>query len=92
MVFWSRIGIVWKAQFRDQVLQTRQFEGTTSSSTYQDVTMTYDGFGRMKTRHYPIEDAQTETTWNYNLDDSIYQIIDPRYRKCGLGRILSTVM
>ena len=63
---------------RDQVLRTRQFEGTTSGSTYQDVTMTYDGFGRMKTRHYPIEDAQTETTWNYNLDDSIYQIIDPR--------------
>ncbi len=63
---------------RDQVVKTRQYSGSTSSSTYQDVSMTYDGFGRMKTRHYPIEDDETETTWNYNLDDSISQIIDPR--------------
>ena len=40
--------------------------------------MTYDGHGRMKTRHYPIEDAATDTTWIYNSDDSIQQIIDPR--------------
>lgn len=63
---------------RDQVTRTRQYSGNTSSSIYQDVTMTYDGFGRMATRHYPIEDSGTYTSWSYNKDDSISQIIDPR--------------
>ncbi|HMS42079.1 MAG TPA: hypothetical protein PKE69_17740 [Pyrinomonadaceae bacterium] len=63
---------------RDQVLKTRQYAGTTSSSTYQDVTMSYDGHGRMATRHYPIEDSGKETSWIYNSDDSISQVIDPR--------------
>ncbi|HEY0429705.1 MAG TPA: hypothetical protein VGC76_18125, partial [Pyrinomonadaceae bacterium] len=63
---------------RDQMTNTRQYAGTTSSSTYQDVTMTYDGHGRMKTRHYPIEDANTYTAWNYNADDSIDDVTDPR--------------
>ena len=51
---------------------------TASPQTHQDVTMTYDGFGRMKTRHYPIEDPSAATTWNYNPDGSIAQIVDPR--------------
>jgi YD repeat-containing protein len=63
---------------RDQVVNTRQYAGTTGSSTYQDVSMTYDGHGRMKTRHHPIEDTNAETTWNYNADDSIQSVIDPR--------------
>jgi YD repeat-containing protein len=40
--------------------------------------MTYDGHGRMKTRHYPVEDAGTNTTWSYNADDTIQMVIDPR--------------
>ncbi len=33
----------------------------------------------MKTQHYPIdEDANTITTWIYNGDDSIQQVVDPR--------------
>ncbi|HEX8368004.1 MAG TPA: FG-GAP-like repeat-containing protein [Pyrinomonadaceae bacterium] len=64
---------------RDQVTQTRQYVGTENvNNTNQFVTMTYDGHGRMKTRHYPIEDALTETSWIYNADDSIQQVIDPR--------------
>jgi len=63
---------------RDQVTKTRQYAGTSSSTTYQDVLMTYDGHGRLKTRHYPIEDTATETTWNYNADDSVSQIVGPR--------------
>ena len=65
---------------RDQVLRTRQTDNTSTASpqTYQDVTMTFDGHGRMKTRHYPIEDTGTTTTWNHNLDDSISQVVDPR--------------
>ena len=58
--------------------------------------MTYDGHGRMKTRHYPIEDIGTNTSWNYNNDDSIDQIIDPRgaitdftYNNLGLATQIS---
>ncbi len=65
---------------RDQVVNTRQTDNTSTASpqTHQDVAMTYDGFGRMKTRHYPIEDSAAATTWNYNPDGSIAQIVDPR--------------
>jgi YD repeat-containing protein len=64
---------------RDQITQTTQYAGTENiNNTNQSVTMTYDGHGRMKTRHYPIEDSQTETSWIYNADDSIQQVIDPR--------------
>ena len=63
---------------RDQVLQTRQYAGAEGSSTHQTVTMSYDGHGRMKTRHYPIEDSGATTSWIYNNDDSIQQVIDPR--------------
>ncbi|MGB7203636.1 MAG: hypothetical protein WBD16_15425, partial [Pyrinomonadaceae bacterium] len=63
---------------RDQVTNTRQYAGATSASVFQDVTLSYDGHGRMKTRHYPIENSGAATTWNYNVDDSISQLIDPR--------------
>ena len=63
---------------RDQIVNTRQYAGAAGSQTYQDVTMSYDGHGRMKTRHYPVEDANTNTTWIYNADDSVQQTIDPR--------------
>ncbi len=35
----------------DQVTQVRQYAGPEGSGTYQDTTMTYDGYGRLKTRH-----------------------------------------
>jgi YD repeat-containing protein len=63
---------------RDQITNTRQYAGTTSSTSYRDVSMTYDGHSRMKTRHFPIEDALAETSWIYNADDSVQQAIDPR--------------
>ncbi|NOT49244.1 MAG: hypothetical protein HOP17_16055 [Acidobacteria bacterium] len=63
---------------RDQVLKTIQTDNVSNPIKTQEVTMTYDGHGRMKTRHYPIEDANTYTDWIYNADDSIQQIIDPR--------------
>jgi hypothetical protein len=55
---------------RDQITNTRQYAGSTSSSTYRDLVMTYDGHGRMKMRHYPIEDANANTTWTYNTDET----------------------
>jgi hypothetical protein len=66
---------------RDQITNTRQYDGSTSSGTYRDVTMTFDGHGRMATRHYPIEDAGTFTAWTYNADDTIAVITDPRMAK-----------
>ena len=63
---------------RDQVIRSRTYSGDVTSATYQDETASYDGHGRIKTAHDPIEDAQTETTWIYNSDDSIQQLIDPR--------------
>jgi YD repeat-containing protein len=64
---------------RDQVLETIQYAGAQNqNNTHQTVTMTYDGYGRMATRHYPIEDSNTDTSWTYNADDSIDSITDPR--------------
>lgn len=70
---------VQKFNGRDQITETSQYTGTDNvNNTHQTVTMSYDGYGRMKTRHYPIEDALTETSWVYNADDSIQHITDPR--------------
>ena len=65
---------------RDQVIKTKQTDNTSVANpqTFREVISTFDGHGRLKTRHYPIEDDETETTWNYNADDSVSQITDPR--------------
>ena len=46
---------------RDQVTQVRQYAGPEGSGTYQDTTMTYDGYGRLKTRHVPEQNAGANT-------------------------------
>lgn len=63
---------------RDQVAQVRQYAGAEGSGAYQDTTMTYDGYGRLKTRHVPQENAGAATTWTYNRDDSVNTITDAR--------------
>jgi YD repeat-containing protein len=63
---------------RDQVTQVRQYAGAETSGTYQDTTMTYDGYGRLKTKHVPEQDAGTATTWVYNTDHTIQSITDAR--------------
>jgi len=70
---------------RDQITLARQFAGPTSSTTFQDTTATYDGFGRLKQRHRPEQQADTSysastdhTTWNYNDDDTIKSVVDSR--------------
>jgi YD repeat-containing protein len=63
---------------RDQVTLVRQYAGSEGSGTYQETTMTYDGYGRLKTKHVPEQDAGTVTTWGYNLDDTIQKITDAR--------------
>ena len=70
---------------RDQVEQIRQYAGAEGSPTVQTTTMSYDGYGRLKTKHAPQEQvdqanpASTDhTTWDYNLDDTIQKITDAR--------------
>ena len=67
---------------RDQAVRTRQYSGTDSSSTYQDYTAEYDGFGRVESSHKPEQrnDSNTlkYTTYTYNLDDSIQSTTDGR--------------
>ncbi len=80
---YSTIATTYNA--RDQVTLIREFAGTTSSSNFKDTTMSYDGFGRLKTQHVPEQKvdpnnsaSSDHTTWNYNSDDTVQSIVDAR--------------
>lgn len=40
--------------------------------------MTYDGYGRLLTRHVPEQDAGTATVYAYNTDDTVQSVTDAR--------------
>jgi YD repeat-containing protein len=68
---------------RDQIVQVRQFDDLTG--VYQETGMTYDGYGRLRTKHVPEQQfdannpASTDhTTWNYNADDTVQKVTDAR--------------
>jgi YD repeat-containing protein len=63
---------------RDQVSQVRQYASAEGSGTYQDTTLTYDGYGRLKTKHAPEQSAGANTVWDYNSDDTVQKITDAR--------------
>jgi Tol biopolymer transport system component len=63
---------------RDQVTLIRQYAGTDQSSTYQDTTMSYDGYGRLQSKHAPEQNAGTATVYVYNSDDTIQSVTDAR--------------
>ena len=70
---------------RDQVVRVRQYQGPESNSIYQETTMSYDGHGRIKTRHLPEQQADPgnssstdHTTWDYNADDTLQRTTDAR--------------
>jgi len=64
---------------RDQVTLIRQWAGAENGGgAYQDTVMTYDGRGRLKTRHVPEQSAGTNTVWDYNSDDTIQKVTDAR--------------
>lgn len=48
-------------------------------------SMTYDGYGRLKTKHVPGQDENAVTTYNYNSDDTVSSVIDGR----GASKIFS---
>jgi YD repeat-containing protein len=63
---------------RDQLTQVREYAGAEGSGTYQDTTMTYDGYGRLKKKHVPEQDQNKDTVWDYNADGTIQKITDAR--------------
>ncbi|PYT00898.1 MAG: hypothetical protein DMF63_04315 [Acidobacteria bacterium] len=63
---------------RDQATSVTQYAGGESSSPSQTTTLTYDGHGRVATKHLPEYDTGTTTSWTYNPDDSIATVTDPR--------------
>lgn len=77
---------------RDQITQVRQYAGAEGSGTYQDTAMTYDGYGRLKTRHLPEQqvdpnnpNSTDHTTWTYNADGTIATVKDARGALTTLG-------
>lgn len=70
---------------RDQILSTKGYEGTESTGVFLETTMSYDGHGRLQTKHVPEQQAvpgnsatSDHTTWEYNLDDTIQKVTDAR--------------
>ena len=63
---------------RHQPEMIRHYSGPEGSPSYQETTMSYDGYGRLKTKHLPEQNAGTVTTWNYNADDTIQSTVDAR--------------
>jgi YD repeat-containing protein len=66
---------------RDQVVQARQYAGSTSSTTFQDTTASFDGHGRLSSSHRPEQRDGTTlkyATYSYNPDDSIQAVTDAR--------------
>ncbi|MCU1268231.1 MAG: repeat-associated core domain protein [Acidobacteria bacterium] len=48
------------------------------SGTCQQTTLTYDGHGRLATKHVPEQAIGTATTWNYRTDDAVEKVTDAR--------------
>ena len=63
---------------RDQVTLIREYAGPEGSPTHQDTTLTYDGYGRLQSRHVPEQNATASTTWTYNADDTFQSVTDAR--------------
>ena len=63
---------------RDQLTQVRQYAGAEGSSTYQQTTTAYDGYGRLKTKKVPEQSVGSATVWEYNNDNTLHKITDAR--------------
>jgi len=70
---------------RDQVTSSRQYQGTEASGIYHEIWMTYDGYGRLNTKHVPEQQANAtisgstdHTIWAYNVDDTVLSVTDAR--------------
>ena len=76
---------------RDQITRVKQYAGVAPpeasstneaascpSGTCQETSMTFDGYGRLQSKHRPEQNAGTATTYAYNMDDTLSSITDAR--------------
>ena len=65
---------------RDQILSSviTDSSSTLNPQPHQDTTATYDGHGRLATKHIPQQNTSTSTAYSYNADDSISTVTDAR--------------
>lgn len=63
---------------RNQIELITQYVGAEGSATHQETTLSYDGYGRLQSRHLPQQDQNTATVWTYNSDDTVSTITDAR--------------
>ncbi|MCO6511726.1 MAG: DUF4157 domain-containing protein [Aridibacter famidurans] len=64
---------------RDQATTITQYAVENGQRTDSQVTsMTYDGHGRLSTRHRPEQSSGTSTVFVYNADDSVHSVTDAR--------------
>ncbi len=69
----------------DRPLRVRRYAGAApqsepagASDGYLTTTMTYDGHGRLKTQHLPKYSPDTVASFEYNEDDTVRSVTDPR--------------
>lgn len=64
----------------NQKVETKSFAGKTETdpSKIQKTTNTYDGHGRLKTTHVPMQSVGTATVYTYNADDTLSTKTDAR--------------
>jgi YD repeat-containing protein len=68
----------------NQVVVSNSYQGAATSdgscpvSTCQQTSMTYDGHGRLKTKHIPEQNPGTSISYEYLADDSPYKVTDAR--------------
>jgi YD repeat-containing protein len=69
---------------RDDVIFSNSYQGAATSdgscpaNTCQQTAMTYDGYGRLKTKHVPEQNAGAAATYEYLADDAVQKITDAR--------------
>lgn len=69
----------------DRVTRVRQYQGTDQSGVYQDAATTFDGYGRIESRHTPGQDVGRGTTYSYNDDGTLASVRDARGAKAVYG-------
>lgn len=62
----------------DGVTSIRQYDGSEASSVFQETTLTYDGYGRLKTRRLPQNAPGAVTTYDYYADGAVQKVTDAR--------------
>ena len=87
-VYSTSVGVF---NMRAQITRVKQYAGVAPldasstnegascpSGTCQETSMTFDGLGRLQSKHRPEQNAGTTTTYAYNLDDTLSSSTDAR--------------